>query len=64
VSNRVAIIDHGHIITQGTPMELKEKTHSKTLEEAFLSLTGKTIRDEEVSGKDQMRMRHRIWTKR
>jgi ABC-2 type transport system ATP-binding protein len=64
VADQIAIIDHGHIIVQGTSHFLKEKTKTKTLEEAFLALTGKAIRDEEASGKDQLRMRHRIWTRR
>jgi ABC-2 type transport system ATP-binding protein len=64
VTDGIAIIDHGHIIIQGTSQSLKEKTKTKTLEDAFLSLTGKEIRDEESSGKDQLRLRHRLWTRR
>jgi ABC-2 type transport system ATP-binding protein len=61
VAQRIAIIDHGKIVATGTSSELKKKTNTNTLEEAFLSLTGKTIREEEASGLDHMRMRRRMW---
>lgn len=61
IAQKIAVIDHGKIITQGTANELKIATKTKTLEEAFLSLTGKKIRDEETSGIDQLRMRRRLW---
>jgi len=55
VAHRIAIIDHGRIVAQGTPEELKTQTGSETLEQAFLSLTGTTIRDEDVSELDRLR---------
>lgn len=61
VAQKVAIIDHGKIITQGTPAELKQNTKTKSLEDAFLSLTGHAIREEKVGTAEQMRMRRRIW---
>lgn len=61
VADRVAIIDHGKIIAEGTPKSLKSETHTENLEDAFLLLTGKTIRHEEVSGMDNMRMGARMW---
>ena len=64
VAQRIAIIDHGKIIAMGSSAELKEKAHVTSLEEAFLSLTGKEIRDEEASGADAMRMRRRVWSSR
>jgi ABC-2 type transport system ATP-binding protein len=57
VATRLAIIDHGNIIAQGTPEELKKKTESSSLEDAFIILTGKTIRPEEANAVDRMRMR-------
>lgn len=64
IADRIAIIDIGKIIALGTPQELRTKTNSPTLEEAFLSLTGKIIRDEEASNTDQMRLHRRMWTRR
>jgi ABC-2 type transport system ATP-binding protein len=46
VAERIAIIDHGQIIATGTTQELRKLTGTKTLEEAYLKLTGSTIRDE------------------
>ena len=60
VAGRVAVIDHGTIIAQGTSGELKELTKTHTLEEAFLTLTGHAIRDEELGAGDQMRERMRM----
>ena len=61
VAADVAVIDHGKIVAQGSPSELKEKTQSKTLEDAFIALTGHTIRDEEGSSADRMRMMRKVW---
>ncbi|HUD45012.1 MAG TPA: ATP-binding cassette domain-containing protein [Patescibacteria group bacterium] len=57
-ANRIAIMDHGHIVKEGTVDTIKKDTGKETLEEAFLSLTGTEIRDEEASGVEQLR-RHR-----
>jgi len=46
VADRIAIIDHGEIVIQGTAKELEEKTNTNSLEDAFLALTGKKIREE------------------
>src|SRR5215472_10449024 len=46
VAHRVGIIDHGKLVAQGTPKEIKEQTGTGNLEKAFLALTGATIRDE------------------
>jgi ABC-2 type transport system ATP-binding protein len=63
VADWVAIIDHGKIVAEGSPEELKEKTGAKTLEDAFLSLTGKKIREEESGSIDEMRMNRKMWSK-
>ncbi len=51
--DRVAIIDHGGMIAQGTPRDLiaalgapRVVTHSGTLEDVFVSLTGRHLREE------------------
>lgn len=59
VADKIAIIDHGEIIIQGTAKELEEKTNTNSLEDAFLALTGKNIREESPEKTfGQMRMRH------
>lgn len=60
-ATRVAIIDRGVIVETGTPEELKKKTNAQTLEEAFLSITGHAIREEEATGADRMRQHRRAW---
>jgi ABC-2 type transport system ATP-binding protein len=60
-AHRIAIIDHGKIVAQGSPAELKRQTECETLEQAFLALTGATIRDEESSSIDRMRNMSRMW---
>ena len=61
VAQRVFIIDGGRIIAQGSPQELKQQTGSETLEQAFLALTGSTIREEEANPTDQMRRLAKAW---
>jgi ABC-2 type transport system ATP-binding protein len=61
VARRIAIIDHGRIVAQGTPAELKSQTGTESLEGAFLALTGSTIRDERATNADQMRQVARMW---
>ncbi len=61
VAARIAIIDHGHIIAIGSSEELKQKTETTSLEDAFIKLTGSTIRDEDASATDQMRQHVRAW---
>jgi len=46
VAERIAIIDNGQIVATGTTPELTKQTSTKTLEEAYLKLTGESIRDE------------------
>ncbi|MBU6415514.1 ATP-binding cassette domain-containing protein, partial [Patescibacteria group bacterium] len=57
----VAIIDHGKIVAQGAPNELKQKTNSASLEDAFIALTGRMMRNEEATGADHMRMHRKMW---
>src|SRR5260370_1324091 len=64
VAQRIAIIDHGKIVAQGSPQELKQQTGKDSLEEAFLALTGSTIRDEAATSADQMRQLAKMWGNR
>jgi len=43
--DRVGIIDHGKLIALGTPAELKAKYEARNLEDVFIQLTGRTIRE-------------------
>jgi len=61
VADEIAIIDRGKIVARGSPEDLKKNAKSATLEEAFISLTGHAIRDEEASPKDRMRAMGRLW---
>ncbi|HTZ99167.1 MAG TPA: ATP-binding cassette domain-containing protein [Candidatus Aquilonibacter sp.] len=61
VANDVAVIDHGKIVAQGAPAELKAKGNAATLEDAFIALTGHAIREEEANATDRMRMMGRAW---
>ncbi len=56
IAQRIAVIDHGKIIASGTADELKAQTSSASLEDAFLALTGKVIREEGANPADRMRM--------
>jgi len=61
VAHRIAIVDHGQLIAQGTSAELKASTNTDTLENAFLALTGESLRDESASSADNMRQVARMW---
>ena len=60
-AQKIAVIDHGKIIIEGTVNELMTKTNTSSLEEAFLQLTGHEIRDEKADASINMRMRHNLW---
>ncbi|MCL5733284.1 MAG: ATP-binding cassette domain-containing protein [Patescibacteria group bacterium] len=61
IAQRIAVIDYGKIVDIGTSQDLKNRTKTSYLEDAFLALTGKAIREEEVGGLDKLRMHHRMW---
>ena len=61
VADRIAIIDHGKIVAIGTAAQLKQQTNTQTLEEAFLALTGSSIREEAATSTDQLRQMARMW---
>ena len=44
--DRVGIIDNGRLISLGTPQQLKKQFNARNLEEVFLQLTGRRIREE------------------
>jgi len=44
--DRIGIIDHGKLIALGTPTALMRKYKAKNLEDVFIQLTGRKIREE------------------
>jgi ABC-2 type transport system ATP-binding protein len=55
--DRVAIIDGGRLLAMGTPAELKARIAGRedaTLEDVFLDLTGRALRDEEAAPRDRL----------
>jgi ABC-2 type transport system ATP-binding protein len=64
VANRIAVIDHGHIVAQGSSQELKTQTGTQTLEDAFLKLTGTTIREETSGAAENNRNMARMFRRR
>jgi ABC-2 type transport system ATP-binding protein len=61
VAKRIAIIDHGRIVAEGSAETLKQQTSTTTLEDAFLALTGTTIREEAAGSMDRMRNMARMF---
>jgi len=64
VAHRIAIMDHGSIVAQGTSAELKEQTQTESLEAAFLALTGSSLRDEAADSKDRLRQMAQMFQRR
>ena len=64
IAQRIGVIDRGKIIAEGSADKLRKQTKTKSLEEAFLKLTGNTIREEQASGLDMMRSHSRMWGRR
>ena len=55
--DRVAIIDQGRLLAVGTPAELTVRVTGRTdvtLEDVFLELTGRALRDEEATSRDRL----------
>src|SRR4029453_1846089 len=61
VAHRIAIIDHGGFVAQGSASDLKQQTGTDSLEGAFLALTGSTIRDERADAAEQLRNMVKMW---
>jgi ABC-2 type transport system ATP-binding protein len=64
VAQRIAVIDHGKIVAEGTVQQLKANTKSSSLEEAFLTLTGHELRDEDATNMDHLRLARRMHRRR
>jgi ABC-2 type transport system ATP-binding protein len=61
VADRLGVIDHGKMVAQGTPKEIKENAGVESLEDAFLKLTGSAIRNENAGSADALRQFARMW---
>ena len=62
VAQRIAIIDHGKIVAQGSSQQLQAQTGKASLEDSFLALTGSNIRDESGNtSADQLRQMAKLW---
>ena len=46
LADRVGIIDNGKLIALGTPAELRQKHSAASLEDVFIAITGRKIREE------------------
>jgi ABC-2 type transport system ATP-binding protein len=62
VAHRIGVIDHGELVVVDTSKAIKEQTGTESLEEAFLKLTGSTIRDESANSADAMRQFAKMWS--
>lgn len=54
ICGRVAVIDYGRIIALDSPLALKDKFGLNSLNDVFLKLTGRDIREEEADPKDRL----------
>ena len=64
MADRIGIIHQGRLIALGTPQQLRQQSGAEgPLEQAFLALTGSSIRDESASSTDQMRQFVKMWRK-
>ena len=61
IAERIAIIDHGKIIASDTPAVIVSASGTSNLEDAFIKLTGRAIREQEASGVDQLRSMAQRW---
>jgi ABC-2 type transport system ATP-binding protein len=57
----IAVIDHGRIVAQGTAAALRQQTGGHTLEDAFIALTGSSIREAEAAPVDRIRVMRQVW---
>jgi len=54
ICQRVGIIDHGKIVALDTPSALKNKYTASSLNDVFLKVTGRNIREEESDDKERL----------
>jgi ABC-2 type transport system ATP-binding protein len=61
VADQIAVIDHGRIVAEGTAAALRQATGGRTLEDAFIALTGHSIREADPTPIDRMRRMRQVW---
>ena len=61
VADRITVIDHGRIVAEGTVAALRQQTVGRTLEDAFIARTGRSIREADAAPVDRMRMMRQVW---
>lgn len=57
IAAKIAVIDRGKIIVYGSAEEIKSRTGTGSLEDAFLKLTGRSIREQPADNLEYMRRR-------
>jgi ABC-2 type transport system ATP-binding protein len=57
---RVAIMEHGHLVEQGEPRELLERNRSESLEEVFMTVTGRGIEQADEGRLADVRAQRRV----
>lgn len=60
-ADRIAIMDQGKIVSEGNLKQLLKQTGEKSLEDAFLKITGSEIREEEASSREKLMARGRMF---
>jgi ABC-2 type transport system ATP-binding protein len=61
VADEIGVIDHGRIVAQGTAAALRQESGGRTLEDAFIALTGRSIREADAAPIDRMRRMRQVW---
>lgn len=59
VADRVVVIDEGRVIASGTPKEIINQNNAVDLEDAFIKLTGRQIREEKADNSMMINRFHR-----
>lgn len=58
IAHKIAIIDHGKIVATGSTAQLRKMTGTKSLEAAYLKLTGESVRDEASEANNGLNVRN------
>ena len=59
----IAVFDHGRIVAMGSSQDLTRQTGARSLEDAFLRLTGRSIDDDDADPSAEVRGMSKIWGK-